>query len=145
MAVLAVYCVRGRMDQLCSQSCVCWCMYVHNRDVCNSNLCSQTRVACQIFMSERLGPVYVVIVFYCGGSDQSGQFQVDLLLKTENSWLTCYQSANGKHYRSRMSTMSACPFVSTSPTEQQTSLSVVTWKTVLKMWSLSECTETKRS
>lgn len=37
---------------------------------------------------------------HCGGSDQSGQFQVDLLLKTGNSWLTCYQSADGKHYRS---------------------------------------------
>lgn len=68
-----MYCVWGRMDQPCSQSCLCLCMYVHNGDVCNSNLCSQPRVECQIFMSERLGRVYVVIVCDCDGMDQSGQ------------------------------------------------------------------------
>lgn len=51
------------MDQRRSQSCVCSRMYVHNGDVCDANLCSQPCVECQKFMSERLGRVYVAIVF----------------------------------------------------------------------------------
>lgn len=71
-------------------------MYVHNRDVCDANLCRQPCVECQIFMSERLGGVYDVIVFLLWWDGPVWPTtQVDLLLRSENG-SRVFKNGNGK-------------------------------------------------